>query len=137
MAPHFGASGVDWRFLTTRSEAELKPILDAYNQSIQRDYDDKGQYSRAIRDYSKAIRLNPKDAWSYINRGIVFRKTGKIDLAMSPCTLNGGTVEGSGRVGADRWSVDLVAADVLTSHQILDVRVRRVDHQVRVRPHSC
>lgn len=39
----FSDSGVEWRFLTTSSEAKLKPILEGYNQSIQRDYDENGQ----------------------------------------------------------------------------------------------
>lgn len=35
----------DWRFLTTESEKELRPILEGYNQTIQQEYDDEGQSS--------------------------------------------------------------------------------------------
>jgi cytochrome c peroxidase len=44
---HYGESlqdGVlEWHFLTTRSEQDLNPILNAYQQNIQKVYDDKGQ----------------------------------------------------------------------------------------------
>ncbi len=43
-ASHFRQPEFDWRFLTTRSEAELRPILDAYGQWIVRDYDEEGAY---------------------------------------------------------------------------------------------
>ncbi len=36
---------VDWQFLTTGSEQKLQPILDQYQQSIQKIYDDKGQFT--------------------------------------------------------------------------------------------
>ena len=36
-------AGLDWRFLTTASQAELDPILAAYNQSIQPEYDAAGE----------------------------------------------------------------------------------------------
>jgi cytochrome c peroxidase len=35
-------SGVDWRFVTTASIADLEPILDAYDQWVVRDYDEAG-----------------------------------------------------------------------------------------------
>jgi len=35
--------GVDWQFLTTASEAHLRPILEAYGQPLVRAYDDDGQ----------------------------------------------------------------------------------------------
>lgn len=39
---NFQDEGGDWRFLTTRSERELAPILEAYGQSVQREYDEQG-----------------------------------------------------------------------------------------------
>jgi len=36
---------VDWQFLTTASEQKLQPILDQYQQNIQKIYDDKGQFT--------------------------------------------------------------------------------------------
>lgn len=45
----------DWRFLTTRSQRELQPILQAYNQTIQQEYDDQGEtsgtFSHTLRVY--------------------------------------------------------------------------------------
>lgn len=40
---NFQGKGDDWRFLTTRSEKELAPILDAYGQSVQKEYDENGK----------------------------------------------------------------------------------------------
>lgn len=36
---------VDWQFLTTQSEQQLQPILDQYQQSIQKIYDDQGNFT--------------------------------------------------------------------------------------------
>ncbi|PCI70011.1 MAG: photosynthetic protein synthase I [Piscirickettsiaceae bacterium] len=45
----------DWRFLTTESQKELRPILEGYNQTIQQEYDDEGQssgtFSHTLRVY--------------------------------------------------------------------------------------
>ena len=38
-----------------------------YNRGIA--YGDKGEYDKAIEDYSKAIELNPEYAEAYNNRG--------------------------------------------------------------------
>lgn len=39
----FQDQGVEWKFLTTESESTLKPILEAYQQSIQKQYNQQGQ----------------------------------------------------------------------------------------------
>jgi len=36
---------LDWQFLTTASEQQLQPILDAYQQNVQKIYDEKGQFT--------------------------------------------------------------------------------------------
>jgi cytochrome c peroxidase len=45
----------DWRFLTTHSQKELRPILEGYNQTIQQEYDDQGEtmgtFSHTLRVY--------------------------------------------------------------------------------------
>ena len=55
---YFQAPGFDWRFLTTASEASLKPVLDAYDQWVIRD--PSGAMSHLLRVYlidrSKRIR---------------------------------------------------------------------------------
>ena len=38
----FADRGLDWRFLTTRSHADLQPILDAYDQWVILDRDEAG-----------------------------------------------------------------------------------------------
>jgi cytochrome c peroxidase len=46
--------GLDWRFLTTRSEADIQPILAAYDQSAQKDYDAEGRF---LGTYSHILRV--------------------------------------------------------------------------------
>ena len=47
----------------------LRPII---NRGIA--YDKKGDYDRAIEDYTKAIKLDPTRAHAYANRGVVYGK---------------------------------------------------------------
>ena len=44
---------------------------------------DKGEYDKAIADYSEAIRLNPKYTWAYINRGNAWQAKGEYDKAIA------------------------------------------------------
>lgn len=41
----FQQAGLDWRFLTTASEAEIQPILKAYGQTVQREFDRDGHFT--------------------------------------------------------------------------------------------
>ncbi|NOV31326.1 cytochrome c peroxidase [Methylomonas sp. ZR1] len=41
----FKTGDFDWQFLTTKDEASLQPILDGYQQNVQKVYDDKGQFT--------------------------------------------------------------------------------------------
>ncbi len=41
----FQGAGLEWRFLTTRSEQTLRPILDSYRQSIRKEYDENGRFT--------------------------------------------------------------------------------------------
>ena len=49
MMRHYGegfkTGEFDWQFLTTRDETALQPILDGYQQNVQKIYDDKGQFT--------------------------------------------------------------------------------------------
>ncbi len=49
MMRHYGegfkTGDFDWQFLTTKDEASLQPILDGYQQNVQKVYDDKGQFT--------------------------------------------------------------------------------------------
>ena len=47
---YFKAPGFDWRFLTTRSQAELAPLLDAYGQWVIRD-PEQGALAHLLRVY--------------------------------------------------------------------------------------
>lgn len=44
-AKGFSNEIVDWQFLTTQSERQLQPILDNYQQSIQKIYDEEGNFT--------------------------------------------------------------------------------------------
>jgi cytochrome c peroxidase len=44
----FSGEALDWRFVTTRSAAQLDPILEAYGQSLTKDYDEEGRYLGSI-----------------------------------------------------------------------------------------
>lgn len=48
------AGGLEWRFLTTRSEQDLQPILDAYGQSVIKDRDAQG---KAVGSFSHILRV--------------------------------------------------------------------------------
>ena len=52
---HFRQPGFDWQFLTTGSQAQLAPTLEAYDQWVVRDYDqdgnDLGTISHLLRVY--------------------------------------------------------------------------------------
>jgi cytochrome c peroxidase len=41
-ADSFAGGGIEWRFLTTASEAKLQPILEAYGQRIRKEVDAEG-----------------------------------------------------------------------------------------------
>src|ERR1700730_4847024 len=43
----------------------------------------KGDYDRAVADYSEAIRLDPKHAFAYIGRGLSYRMKGDYDRAIA------------------------------------------------------
>ena len=51
----FQSGGIDWHFLTTRSETELQPILRNYQQSVDREVDAQGhptgKFSHLLRVY--------------------------------------------------------------------------------------
>lgn len=41
----FATPGLDWHFLTTKSEQALQPILEGYKQNIKKIYDDQGRFT--------------------------------------------------------------------------------------------
>jgi len=47
------------------------------------DYLRKGEYDRAIANYTKAIALDPNDAYAYNNRGLAYRKKGEHGRAIA------------------------------------------------------
>ena len=64
----FKTGHFDWQFLTTRDEAALQPILNAYQQNVQKIVDDKGQftgtYSHLLRVYLIDTDKNVRNIYS-------------------------------------------------------------------------
>ena len=50
------------------------------------DYGEKGEHDLAIKDFTKAIELNPDYAFAYNNRGAVYRDKGEHDQAIEDCS---------------------------------------------------
>ena len=49
-------------------------------------YDEKGEYDRAIADYTEAIRIKPDYAEAYRNRGVAYAEKGEYDRAIADYT---------------------------------------------------
>ena len=49
-------------------------------------YRSKGENDRAIADYNEALRLDPKNAIAYANRGLAYRDKGDTDRAIADYT---------------------------------------------------
>jgi tetratricopeptide (TPR) repeat protein len=52
-----------------------------YNRGVA--WQKKGDYDRAITDYTKAIEINPGDALAYYNRGNAYQGKGQYERAIS------------------------------------------------------
>ena len=72
---------------SSEPSADYQPDADAIIEA--RTYVDKGvqdfargQYEKAIKSYSKAIRLNPKTANVYNKRGVAYQSLGQYDKAI-------------------------------------------------------
>jgi len=50
----------EWGFVTTASEQKLAPILDAYNQDIQREYTADGRYTGAYSHLLRVFLIDPE-----------------------------------------------------------------------------
>jgi len=56
----YAGSEGEWRFVTTASEQQLVPILDSYNQDIQREYTAEGRYSGAYSHLLRVFLIDPQ-----------------------------------------------------------------------------
>ena len=70
---------------THRGDTARSQICDCVQQP-RRAYRDKGDTDRAIADYTEAIRLDPKFAIAYNNRGLAYRDKGDTDRAIADFT---------------------------------------------------
>ncbi|MFA7096198.1 MAG: cytochrome c peroxidase [Gammaproteobacteria bacterium] len=72
-----GAGTAEWLFVTTPSQQALQPILDAYDQSVLRDYDAKGDpvgtFSHILRVYliDRAKRIRNIYSVSFLHKDVV------------------------------------------------------------------
>jgi len=60
-----------------------KPDDDAVYSSRASAYYQKGDFDRAIADFTEAIRINPNDAKAYYGRGKAYRAKGDVDHALA------------------------------------------------------
>src|SRR6187455_3304441 len=78
-------AGNDDRAITTLSEAmRLNPNdqgLASFKRGIA--YGSKGEYERAIADFSETVRLDPKSVLAFRNRGLAYDKKGDYDRAVA------------------------------------------------------
>ena len=44
----FNRDNYDWRFLTTASTQQLQPLLQGFNQPVQKEYGETGEYTGVI-----------------------------------------------------------------------------------------
>ena len=75
------------------AELSLKTINDIIEQKIEREivihifkgvsYNNKGEYDKAIKEFTKALEINPKDATIYNVRGVAYYDKGQYDQAIS------------------------------------------------------
>ncbi len=97
-APAVAASRADWdackkddpdrsiaactRIIQGRGETAKNSAIAHHERGLA--YRSKGDFDRAIANYSEAIRLDPKLAAAYNNRGNAYKNKGDFDRATSP-----------------------------------------------------
>jgi cytochrome c peroxidase len=59
-AENFAGKGADWRFLTTESNAVLDPILAAYDQGVNRIYNEDGENTGQISHVLRVFLIDPQ-----------------------------------------------------------------------------
>jgi tetratricopeptide (TPR) repeat protein len=67
---------------TAKSEAS-KPEVEYTNRGTT--HSKKGNYREAIKEYDKAIEVNPSYTVAYYNRSVAYTKTGQYDRAINDC----------------------------------------------------
>jgi tetratricopeptide (TPR) repeat protein len=69
-------------FISARATPKVENNAEAYfNRGV--DLQKKGDYDRAIANYSKAIEINPRLAEVYTNRGFAYLLKGQYDKAIA------------------------------------------------------
>jgi protein O-mannosyl-transferase len=66
-----------WNDAAQKSPGKVRPFN---NRGLA--YSSRGDYEKAIADFTYAIQLNPKCAEAYYNRGLAYSLTGRYDLAI-------------------------------------------------------
>lgn len=66
--------------------SEVEAIRAQFYYSRGVSWYEKGEYDKAISDFTKAIELNPRYSDAYINRGVVYGKKGQFDHGIADCS---------------------------------------------------
>ena len=56
----FNRNDFDWRFLTTGSARQLRPVLRAFNQPVQKEYNETGEYTGVISHVLRVFLIDKK-----------------------------------------------------------------------------
>lgn len=84
-----GKSDVEWdrqvaactTLIESGKESRDKQAVAHHNRGIA--YVVKGDFGRAIADFTEAIRLDPKDVWAHHDRGLAYAAKGDFDRAIA------------------------------------------------------
>lgn len=56
----FNRNNFDWRFFTTASARQLQPVLQAFNQPVQKEYNETGEYAGVISHILRVFLIDKK-----------------------------------------------------------------------------
>jgi cytochrome c peroxidase len=116
----FARPGIEWRFLTADSEERLEPLLEAFGQSLTREYDAEGNptgnFSHILRVYliDRAARIRNIYSVSFLHADTLSNDIRTLLLAGSPRSEPPSSLQGP---GADRQ--DYAEADYTTRSRSL------------------
>ena len=122
----FARGAVQWRFITTTSALDLKPVLDAYGQVVARAQDERGNpagFSHVLRVYLIDLERHIRNIYSvaFLHPGLILNDLLTIAGAASRPT-QGAAAEAEVRLGAGDAKSGYESANYRTDSLSLDAR---------------